>query len=207
MERLADKSWNSTPRFSTLGVIRIKGNLAIALNVKSATDLSAKISIQISASGNRSRIRWRTRSSCSGCKRRRVMSRCTASNNSSQSSSGGFSTGCHWSKRFARCENFHSRLTRWALTWIFSPSSVTRFQLISALVAMMLGQIHARHGHRGDAFFAADKTHQLVRRRLDADVREIYFQGVGDAELHFLDMRINLRRLRDDRCVHVDNFS
>jgi hypothetical protein len=30
MERLADKSWNSTPRFSTLGVIRIKGSLAIA---------------------------------------------------------------------------------------------------------------------------------------------------------------------------------
>src|SRR5277367_5599313 len=207
IERLADKSWNSIPRFSTLGVIRIKGSLAIAFNVKSAANLSAKILIQIFASGNRSRIRWRTRSSCSGCKRRRVMSRCTASSNSSQSSSGGSGTGCHLSNRFARWENFHSRLTRWALTWIFSPSSLTRFQLISAFVAMMLRQIHARHGHRRDPFFAADETHQLVRRRLDADVREIYFQGVGDAKFHLLDVRINFWRLCNDRCVHVHDFS
>src|SRR5271154_5380185 len=126
------------------------------------------------------------------------MSRCTASSNSSQSSSGGFSTGCQVSKRFARWENFHSRLTRWALTWIFSPPSLTRFQLISALVAMMLRQIHAGHGHRGDAFFTADETHQLVRRRLDADVFKIDLQRVRDAKFHFLDVRINFRRLRDD---------
>ena len=34
IERLADKSWNSIPRFSTLGVIRIKGILAIARECK-----------------------------------------------------------------------------------------------------------------------------------------------------------------------------
>jgi hypothetical protein len=61
------------------------------------------------------------------------MSRCTASSNASQSSNGGSGTGCHWSKRFSRWENRHSRLTRWAFTCSFTPSSVTRFQLISAL--------------------------------------------------------------------------
>ena len=31
-------------------------------------------------------------------------------------------------------------------------------------------QIHARHGHRGDAFLAPDETHVFVRRGLDADL-------------------------------------
>jgi len=64
------------------------------------------------ASGNRSRIRRRTCSSSSGCKRRRVTSRCTASSNSRQSSSDGSATACHWSNRFSRAKKRHSRPTR-----------------------------------------------------------------------------------------------
>ena len=54
---------------------------------------------------------------------------------------------------------------------------------------------------------AANETHQFVRRRLDADELHIDVQGFGDAKFHRLDVRINLRFLRDDRRIHVHDFS
>ena len=106
--------------------------------------------------------------------------------------SDGFSTGLEWipvNLRFSFIKKLKLVKTRFALR----PNSIR--------------QIHTRHRHCGDAFLAANETHFLIRRRLDADLFFGNAERGGNALLHLGDVRIKLRRLRDEGRVHIHDFA
>ncbi len=65
---------------------------------------------------------------------------------------------------------------------------------------------HQRHRVRGDRLTAADRVYTLVCFAFDADARRIDSDGLGDGGAHRVEMRLQLRRLEDDRHVHIADF-
>jgi NAD(P)H-dependent FMN reductase len=71
--------------------------------------------------------------------------------------------------------------------------------------SLLFRAVNARHRHGRDSFFAPDESQQLVGRGLDADAVHIDLEGGRDIHFHLFNMRRNLRLLRDDGGVHVDD--
>lgn len=72
---------------------------------------------------------------------------------------------------------------------------------------VLFRQIHTRHRHGSDAFFASDEPQVFVGGGFDADTSGIEAEGSGDAGFHFLDVRENLWRLGDNRGIQVDDVA
>ena len=54
----------------------------------------------------------------------------------------------------------------------------------------LIRQIHARHGHRGDAFLAPDEPEPFVGRGFHADLFPGHAERDSNALFHFGDVRV-----------------
>src|SRR5436190_11891544 len=67
--------------------------------------------------------------------------------------------------------------------------------------------VHTGDCHGSDALFAADETHKFICGGFYADLLNVQAEGFGDADFHLANVRINLWRLGDDRCIDVHDFA